>query len=344
MASTSLKQLNTFSLDATANELIAIESIGQLEALLPINEPHLVLGGGSNMLFCENYQGIVLHNKLSGIEHEQDDEYHYFRVAGGESWHQFVMQTAAQGIGGLENLALIPGSVGAAPVQNIGAYGAELADVCFEVVAYDLKKNQRLVFTNEQCRFAYRDSIFKANRHYFITQVTFKLMKQWQPKLDYGELRLWSSTLETPPTPHDVALEVIAVRNNKLPDPMILPNVGSFFKNPIVSLAQAQSLKLRYNQMPQYPTTQGVKLAAGWLIDQLGFKGKTVGGAAVHEQQALVLVNQGDALSSDVTTLAGQVITAVELAFGVQLEPEVNMINKNGYCQLASWLTKERYV
>lgn len=344
MVPTSLKRFNTFSLDATASELIAIESITQLESLLPISTPHLVLGGGSNMLFCENYQGAILLNKLAGIDYSQDDEHHYFRVAGGENWHDFVMHVVAQGIGGLENLALIPGSVGAAPVQNIGAYGTELADVCSSVVAYDLKTGQRLVFDNQQCDFSYRDSFFKANRHYFISEVTFKLTKQWQPTLDYGELRHWSASLTLAPTPNDVAFEVISVRNKKLPDPAMLPNVGSFFKNPIVNEQQAKLLKAQYPNMPQYPTVQGVKLAAGWLIDHLGFKGKQIGGAAVHQQQALVLVNEGGAVSNDVVTLASDIIDAVDSSFGVYLEPEVNMIDRNGYCRFTSLLTKDHDV
>jgi len=334
MAAISLQHLNTFKLGAFADDLVAVTSIEQLELLLPFTSPFLVLGGGSNMLFSENYHGTILANKMQGIEQWSDDKHHYFKVAGGENWHAFVMHCVALNIGGLENLALIPGSVGAAPVQNIGAYGAELSQVCHEVIAYDISTGQRNVMKNSDCHFSYRESYFKKQRQFFITQVTFKLAKEWQPQLSYGELKTWSKMLSHLPTPQDVAEEVMRVRHHKLPDPAIIPNVGSFFKNPVVSNEHAKQLKQQYPEMPQYVMSTGIKLAAGWLIDQLGFKGKRVGGAAVHTQQALVLVNQTKATPKDVMNLAEEIIESVHSTFQVTLEPEVNVIDEQGYSQL----------
>jgi len=341
MTAISLQHLNTFKLDAHAHALIAVTSRAQLEMLLPLTSPFLVLGGGSNMLFSEDYHGTILANKMQGIEQWSDDNNHYLSVAGGENWHELVMHCTALNIGGLENLALIPGSVGAAPVQNIGAYGVELSQVCHEVIAYDITTGQRHVMSNTDCQFAYRESYFKKHRQFFITQVTFKLAKSWQPQLSYGELKAWSATLDCLATPHDVAQEVIRVRRHKLPDPAVLPNVGSFFKNPVVSDEYAKYLRIQHPSMPQYLMPDGVKLAAGWLIDQLGFKGKSIGGAAVHTQQALVLINQKEATSTDVINLADEIIQSVHKAFQVTLEPEVNVIDKQGYSQLALCHIKE---
>jgi len=330
----SLHHLNTLRLKAYANKLIAIKTANQLEQLLPLKTSFLVLGGGSNMLFTEDYSGTILANNMQGIEQWEDEKNHYFRVAGGEVWHDFVMHCVELNIGGLENLALIPGSVGAAPVQNIGAYGVEFSQLCHEVVAYDIHTGLRYVMKNADCLFGYRESVFKQQRHFFITEVIFKLTKQWQPQLSYGELKAWSSDLGHRPTPKEVAQVVIDVRNKKLPDPAILPNVGSFFKNPVISNEHAQQLKQKYSDIPQYPMVEGVKIAAGWLIDQLGLKGKKIGDASVHQQQALVLINNGNATSMDVIHLANFIINAVDDAFNIILEPEVNVINTSGYSQL----------
>jgi len=305
-----------------------------LEALLPIDEAVLVLGGGSNMLFTQDYDGLILHNQLLGIDISHDDDFHYVTGAGGENWHDLVMKCAELGLGGIENLALIPGTVGAAPVQNIGAYGVELRDVCQSVEAYDLDSGLKHVFNTEQCQFAYRDSLFKSYRRYVITSVTLKLTKYWQPTLDYGELKTWSAQLSQHPTPLQVANQVIMIRDKKLPNPDLIPNVGSFFKNPLVSLASAQALKTRFPNMPQYPANGEVKLAAGWLIDHIGLKGHSIGGAAVHEHQALVLINKQDATSQDVIGLAQHIRVLVEEYFGVVIEPEVNFIDANGYSHL----------
>ncbi|MGB0833367.1 MAG: UDP-N-acetylmuramate dehydrogenase [Psychrobium sp.] len=343
MALTSLQTLNTFALAASADDYLAISELSQLKKQLPLQQPFLVLGGGSNMLFCQSYQGLILHNQLLGIEHWEDENHYYFKVAGGENWHEFVMYCAERDIGGLENLALIPGSVGAAPVQNIGAYGVEIADICQQVMAIDLLTGEDVIFSHQQCQFAYRESVFKAKRHYFIHHVVFKLPKAWTPILDYGELKAWAKDRDSEISPLSVANEVIAVRNNKLPDPAELPNVGSFFKNPVVSKPQAMALLSEYPQMPQYDVGDEVKLAAGWLIDQLGLKGYQIGGASVHQRQALVLVNTDNATSQDVVSLATYIIERVLMTYGVELEPEVNIIANGGYSSLAQ-LIEEQHV
>ena len=334
MATSSLHSLNTFALKASAREIVAVCKLEQLHACIPLSQPYLVLGGGSNLLFCDDFDGTVIHNQMKGIEYWQDEQNHYFNVAGGENWHQFVMYCANKGIGGLENLALIPGSVGAAPVQNIGAYGVELADVCESVKAIDLRTGKEVIFDRQQCQFAYRESVFKTNRDYFIHHVVFKLPKQWQAVLSYGELKTWSSDLNCEPSSLSIANEVIKVRNNKLPDPNEIPNVGSFFKNPVVESSHAKQLKLSHPEMPQYEVGHNVKLAAGWLIDQLGLKGYQLGGAAVHKRQALVLVNKDEATSREVMDLAQHIIEQVDLKYGVTLEPEVNIIGNHGYSTL----------
>lgn len=334
MSFQSLAQLNSFKLDIGAKAIVDITSLKVLQALLPIDKQVLVLGGGSNILFTQHFDGTILHNRLKGISITQDDEHYYLQVAGGENWHDLVMHCVAQGIGGLENLALIPGTVGAAPIQNIGAYGVEFSELCDEVEAYDLREGSLHRLSCDQCRFGYRDSLFKQQRHYFISHVRLKLAKRWQATLNYGELKEWANNLRRPPTPLQVAQQIIAIRQRKLPDPKVIPNVGSFFKNPYVSLAQAKQLMAEYPNMPQYPAMNKVKLAAGWLIDQLGLKGFAIGGAAVHQQQALVLINQGNATAKDVVLLAQSIREQVHARFNVTLEPEVNFVGMTEYSHL----------
>lgn len=329
----SLTDLNTLQLEAGCERLIAISSSQQLAQLLPASNV-LVLGGGSNMLFSEHYAGTILHNEIIGYEYCQDDKFHYLTVGGGENWHQLVMTCCDKGIGGLENLALIPGSVGAAPIQNIGAYGVELADVCVGVEAYSLSTGDKHFFTREQCEFGYRDSMFKRTRDYFITQVLFRLPKTWQARLGYGELQSWASELPHPPAAIDVANRVIAIRQAKLPDPELLPNAGSFFKNPVITTESAQQLLAKFPLCPHYEAGADIKLAAGWLIEQLGLKGFSIGGAAVHRQQALVLINEGHARADELVKLAAYVRNEVMSVFGVVLEPEVNFIAASGYSTL----------
>ena len=329
----SLTQLNTLQLTASCEQLITVTSIHQLEQILPVAKA-LVLGGGSNILFAQHYSGTVLHNQIFGYELTHDSEFHYLSVAGGENWHQVVMNCCEMGIGGLENLALIPGSDGAAPIQNIEDYGVELANICVGVDAYSLSSGQKCYFTASQCQFAYRDSMLKRSRDFFISRVYFKLAKNWQPQLSYGELQAWRQQLAGLPSPLDVARQVIKIRQAKLPDHYTIPNAGSFFKNPVLTPSQANKLLTKFPGCPHYPAGENIKIAAGWLIDQLGLKGFSIGGAAVHSKQALVLVNQTQATPEQLIALAAYVRDQVNDKFEIRLEPEVNFIANDGYCTL----------
>lgn len=329
----SLTKLNTLQLTASCEQLITLTSIEQLEQTLPVTKV-LVLGGGSNMLFTEHYAGTVLYNQILGYDFSQDTDFHYLSVAGGESWHQIVLMCCDLGIGGFENLALIPGSVGAAPIQNIGAYGVELANICVGVDAYSLSTGQKYHFTASQCQFGYRDSMLKRSRDYFVSRVYFKLAKNWQPQLSYGELKAWREQLSGMPSPIDVARQVIKIRQAKLPDHLVTPNAGSFFKNPVLAKSQADQLLIKFPDCPHYQAGADIKIAAGWLIDQLGLKGFSLGGAAVHQNQALVLVNQAQATPEQFVELAAYICQKVDEKFGVALEPEVNFITSDGYSTL----------
>lgn len=296
------------------------------------NRPFLLLGEGSNVLFLEDFTGTVVLNRIKGIEITEQDEAWQLHVGAGENWHALVELTLKKGIPGLENLALIPGMTGSSPIQNIGAYGVELKDVCdyVDVLHLDTGVTQRL--RREECAFGYRDSIFKHQyqQGYAITAVGLSLPKKWQPVLTYGDLtRLNPATV----TAWEVFNAVCHMRQSKLPDPKVTGNVGSFFKNPLVSREQANQLLLSYPNMPHYPQANGeVKLAAGWLIDQCDLKGFRLGGAAVHQQQALVLINADRATSQDVVALARTVRARVGEKFDVWLEPEVRFIGAQGEC------------
>lgn len=334
----SLKQFNSFSIEASAKQLFRFQSLTQLSELLELIKqanqqglPILVLGGGSNTLFCENFSGLVIKVELMGIKQEDDATHYKLTVAAGQDWPELVETTLKQKIYGLENLALIPGVVGAAPVQNIGAYGVELKDVCESVDYIDLVDGQLKSLNTEQCLFAYRDSIFKGQLkgRALITAVTLKLAKQWQPVCRYGLLK---ELMQQECISAELIFEQVKkVRSEKLPDPKLLGNAGSFFKNPVVSKQLCEQLLAYNTDMPHYPQPDGkVKLAAGWLIDQCGLKGKQIGGAAVHQQQALVLVNLGTATAQDVIDLAWFVREQVLHKFAVLLEHEVRFIDKNG--------------
>ena len=335
----SLKAFNSFSIDAYAHRLFHFQKISQLPELLDLikvtkaaNQPVLVLGGGSNTLFCEDFSGLVIKVELMGVNKSENDQHHLLKVAAGEDWPQLVENTVEQGINGLENLALIPGVVGAAPVQNIGAYGVELKDFCESVDYVDLIDGELKTLTNEACLFAYRDSIFKGELkdRALITSVSLKLPKQWKPLCRYGLLEELNETADSV-TALQIFDSVCRIRSEKLPDPAILGNAGSFFKNPIVSEHLSGQLLSHHADMPHYPQADGsVKLAAGWLIDQCGLKGHQIGGAAVHTEQALVLVNNGGATAYDVVQLAAFVREQVLQKFAVLLEHEVRFIDANG--------------
>ncbi|MBQ4670714.1 UDP-N-acetylmuramate dehydrogenase [Aeromonas dhakensis] len=328
-----LLTLNTLALDAHCHWLAEVEQTDDLPQLVANAElaglPRLVLGGGSNVLFCDDFAGVVVLNRLKGIALQDEGDHWLLHVAAGENWHELVCHTLQQGWYGLENLALIPGTVGAAPVQNIGAYGVELASVCAYVEAFNWQSGEIERIAAADCRFGYRDSIFKHEYQdsHFITAVGLRLAKAWQPSQGYGPL----AALGEQPSAQAIFDTVCATRMAKLPDPAVLGNAGSFFKNPVVPAALAASLKLKYPQMPFYPAGEGLaKLAAGWLIDQCGLKGFAIGRAAVHQEQALVLVNLGGASAMELIALAAHVRDSVEQKFGVVLEHEVRFMGRRG--------------
>ena len=339
----SLKAFNSFSIDANAHLLFRFQQLSQLPELLALikkvrvaNQPVLVLGGGSNTLFCDDFNGLVIKVELMGIKQSEDEHVHYLQVAAGEDWHQLVESSVQKGLYGLENLALIPGVVGAAPVQNIGAYGVEFKDVCLSVDYIDLIDGEQKTLANEACLFAYRDSIFKGELkdRILITSVTLQLAKQWQPHCRYGLLQELGETASSI-SAQQIFDHVCEIRREKLPDPSLLGNAGSFFKNPVVSEHLSGQLLSHYADMPHYPQKDGmVKLAAGWLIDQCGLKGHQIGGAAVHQQQALVLINKNNATAKDVIELAWFVREQVLRKFAVLLEHEVRFIDASGETNL----------
>ncbi|MGZ5818745.1 MAG: UDP-N-acetylmuramate dehydrogenase [Burkholderiaceae bacterium] len=326
-----LRNFNTFGIAAKARAYLAVQSAAALPLINNSAElrslPRLLLGGGSNILMVRDFPGVVLHMCNVGIEIVRyDTEATYVRAAAGENWHAFVQWTLHHGLCGLENLSLIPGSVGAAPIQNIGAYGVEAQDYFHELTAFDFETNQILVLDKSACEFGYRDSVFKhrLKDRAVILDVTFRLPKQWQPNVRYADVsqELAQRGL-TKPTARDISEAVIAIRTRKLPDPALIGNAGSFFKNPIVQAVQRDALLLRYPQLVSYVQPDGTyKLAAGWLIDQCGWKGRTVGRAGVYEKQALVLVNRGGATGQDVVQLAEAIQADVAARFDVKLEPE----------------------
>ncbi|MDB5727862.1 MAG: murB [Noviherbaspirillum sp.] len=327
----SLRNHNTFRIDARADAYLAVTSIEMLQAVAADRSlsgmPRLILGGGSNILLTQDFSGLVLHLCLKGIEMvDADADTTYVRAAAGENWHEFVRWTLAQGLGGLENLSLIPGSVGASPIQNIGAYGVELKDCFHALTAFDLVEGRTSVLDKNACEFGYRDSVFKRRLRNaaVITDVTFALPKRWRPNVVYAELaRELAGRGIAAPTPDDISAAVIAIRTRKLPDPAVIGNVGSFFKNPIVSSRRRDELLERFPDMVSYAQADGsYKLAAGWLIDRCGWKGKALGPAGVYEKQALVLVNKGGAAGRDVIRLASAIQADVQERFGVALEPE----------------------
>jgi UDP-N-acetylmuramate dehydrogenase len=291
----------------------------------------MFLGGGSNVLFTTNYEGLIIHNCLKGIDVISENSEHVFvKVASGVIWHDFVLFAIQNNWGGVENLSLIPGSVGAGPMQNIGAYGVELKDTFHELEALHLGTMELKTFSKEECKFGYRESVFKNTfkNQYFISSVTFKLNKNPILNTSYGAISIELGKLGiTNPTIKEVSDAVIRIRQSKLPDPKVLGNSGSFFKNPEIEEDQFESLKAEFPTIVGYPTTPGkVKLAAGWLIEQCGWKGKVVGHCGSHKDQALVLVNYGGARGKEIYELALTIRQSVKDRFGVYIEPEVNII------------------
>ncbi|WP_407331916.1 UDP-N-acetylmuramate dehydrogenase [Enterovibrio sp. 27052020O] len=337
LTNTSLKPYHTFGLALNAKEIIKAQKADdflQIWKQKP-DEPKLVVGEGSNLLFCEDFAGVVILNCLKGIEVKETSTEWLLHVAGGENWHDLVSWTIEQGMPGLENLALIPGLVGSAPIQNIGAYGVEFKESCdyVDVLMLDSGKTQRL--SAKACEFGYRDSIFKRQLKdkAIVIAVGFKLPKQWEPVIGYGALSELND-IESLDAKH-VYNKVCQIRRSKLPDPKEIGNAGSFFKNPVVATSLADNLRTEYPNMPSFGVNDSeVKLAAGWLIDQCGLKGHRIGGAAVHSQQALVLTNIGNATATDVLTLAQKVVDTVYDRFGVTLEHEVRFMGRTAETNL----------
>jgi UDP-N-acetylmuramate dehydrogenase len=325
-----LGELNTFGLSARARFFVAPESEQQLQAFLAGDVAHqyplMILGGGSNVILAGDFPGLVIQPAMRGIQCLQASAHEFLiEAAAGEVWHDFVQHALAQGWFGLENLSLIPGSVGACPIQNIGAYGVEITDFFESLTAVEIATGEIREFTHDECRFAYRDSIFKqelADR-YIITRVRFRLLREPDVKLAYGDIQkeLAEKGIKNP-SPQQVADAVIAIRQRKLPSPTVIGNAGSFFKNPVVSQAQFRKLQQQYPSIVAYSHGDEMKLAAGWLIDQAGWRGKRMGPVGSYEKQALVLVNHGGATGHDVLALAQAIQADVLQRFGVSLEME----------------------
>jgi len=328
-----LKSYNTFSIDARAKFFNSFSSAEVLEELLMIYSeyPVFILGGGSNILFTKDYEGCVLKNEIKGIELQHEDAEHvYVKVGAGENWHQFVLHCINHNWAGVENLSLIPGNVGASPIQNIGAYGVELDDVFWNLEAFHIGDRRIHTFTREDCEFGYRNSIFKERYkdQFAIISVTLQLRKKPIFHTDYGAIveeleKMGVKDLSI----KAVSQAVINIRSSKLPDPQKIANAGSFFKNPEVPTEKYEALKLAFPDIVAYPLAKGtVKLAAGWMIEQCGWKGYRKGDAGCHAKQALVLVNYGKATGKEVYDLSDEILQSVKKKFGVALEREVNII------------------
>jgi UDP-N-acetylmuramate dehydrogenase len=330
-----LESFNTFGIPARAKFFSQVHSLDSLKEIISLNKQSKqklwILGGGSNVLFTKDPDAWVLKNEIKGIKIIKEDETAvWVEVFGGEEWHSFVMQSLENKWYGLENLALIPGSVGASPIQNIGAYGVEVKDLISEVYAIDLESGETMVFDNEACQFSYRNSIFKQalKGKVFVYKVIFKLKKSPVVNIEYRALKdeLEKEKIKNP-MPLDIAKAVIAVRRSKLPDPAEIGNSGSFFKNPEISKEAFQPLKQKYIDIPNYPGKDGkIKLAAGWLIDKAGWKGYRDGNIGVHKKQALVLVNYGGGTGKEIFDLSKKIIDDIQSKFGITLVREVNVI------------------
>lgn len=329
----SIKKYNTFGLDYKADCFISFRSENDIKKLIregfDFMSPHLILGGGSNILFTEDFRGTILHPDNNDIQIEERTIHHAIvSVSAGTNWDRFVEWCVEHDLGGAENLSLIPGNTGAVPVQNIGAYGVEAKDIIYKVKAVNLHTGTERNFSDEECRFGYRDSIFKNEEKgkYLITRVFFKLTINHLYSLSYGSLeeevsRLGDRNLK------NIRKAVINIRQSKLPDPGMIGNAGSFFKNPVVSNKVSEELKNKYQKMPLYDDLSGnKKIAAGWLIEQCGWKGKRIGDAGVNERQALVIVNYGNATGKQIYDLSESVKKSVFEKFGVELEREVEII------------------
>ncbi len=329
-----LKKHNTFGISAYATAFVAVHTVSELTKVLQENSDKklFVLGGGSNMLLTQDIDALVIHTDLKGKEVVWQDDYKvHIKAMAGENWHEFVLYCIDQGFGGIENLSLIPGNVGTTPIQNIGAYGTEIKDTMVSCEAIDIATRELVTFNNADCEFAYRESVFKGRLKdkYIITSVTFGLTKtNHRINISYGDIaaELTKHNIVIP-TLKDVSNAITAIRKSKLPDPKELGNSGSFFKNPIITIEQFERIYVLHPTMPHYTLDDTyVKVPAGWLIEQCGFKGKRFGDAGVHAKQALVLVNYGNATGQEILDLSKNIQDTVFETFGIHIEAEVNVI------------------
>jgi UDP-N-acetylmuramate dehydrogenase len=329
----SLKTFNTFGVEASAGLMLTLENEEDLLSLPPFDPGRdLILGGGSNVLFATDVPGTVIHNRITGREIVKTSDHHAWVEAGaGENWHELVRWTLKNGLSGLENLSLIPGLAGAAPIQNIGAYGVELASVLEGVTAWDFSRSTWKTFSHEDCGLAYRDSRFKTTEpdRFLITSIRLRLDHHYKPQLEYAGLREDLSRLNIrQATAIEVSDAVIRLRRRKLPDPAISGNAGSFFKNPVLNRDESQALLARFPELPAWPLDdETIKLSAAWMIEHCGLKGHRTGGAGISERHALVIVNHGSATGAEILQLAGHIQTTVQNRFGVMLESEPRIID-----------------
>ncbi len=334
LSNISLRSYNTFGIEVFANSMVKVDSNEQLKDILLDTRSQsiekLILGGGSNILFTQDFKGMVIHNCIQGIvctyENESAINLH---VGSGETWHNFVLFCVNHGYAGVENLSLIPGTVGAAPLQNIGAYGVEVKNVIESVETIDSVTGEFRLFNNDECEFGYRESIFKhqLKGKYVITAVNFRLNKIPVFHTEYGDIRrVLEENKITELSIKAISDAVIQIRKSKLPDPAEIGNAGSFFKNPEISISEFEEVKRQYPNIPGYPTMRGVKVAAGWLIEQAGWKGFRSGSIGVHPKQALVLVNYGGGTGKEIKDLSREIQKSVQEKFGITLLPEVNFI------------------
>lgn len=332
----SLKSYNTFSIDVTAKHFAKFTSIDELTELfyskfsLPRTSP-FILGGGSNILLTHDVDGLVVKNDLQGIEVVKQDEQHvYVRAAAGENWHRFVLYCIENNYAGVENLSLIPGNIGASPMQNIGAYGVEIKDVFYELEAFNIKDKKVELFSKKDCEFGYRESVFKrkCKGQYIITNVTFRLNKAPTFNISYGAIQQELDNMNVKELSiAAISRAVINIRQSKLPDPKMIGNAGSFFKNPAIPQQQLEDIKKEFPAIVSYPASHHqMKVAAGWLIEQCGWKGYRKGDAGCHEKQALVLVNYNNATGIEILDLSTKIMQSVESKFGIMLEREVNVL------------------
>ncbi len=330
----SLKKLNTFRVEAYARWYVEVNTEDDLKELFADlrwqNQNRLILGGGSNMLFTTNFDGLVIRMNIQGIEHQITKDEVYVKSGAGEVWNNLVDYCVQSGFSGMENLSLIPGSVGASPVQNIGAYGVELKDVFYSCHAFEIETGLIKIFDKSDCQFSYRDSVFKTGfkNKYIITEVTYKLSQIFIPNTSYGAIQ---QELDKRgiihPTVKNISQVVSFIRVSKLPDPSAIGNAGSFFKNPIIEVNKFRQLESTFPDIVHYPASEGyIKISAGWLIEQCGWKGKIIGNVGTWKNQALVLVNHGNATGNELFKLSIIIIEDVKKRFGIILQREVNII------------------